>query len=329
MTAEETKEEILANFEIAMLVNKQALSKNLDEIRPVLGIEIGRIITQTYREIWNMIQRKKGEEYSSLSIVEVDRFKHHGLEFKKIIIDKCAHLVNDECIEHLGIDFDLFPNRKGVINSINGTVDTLFTYTVYLLSEELKGNEMENRYIRNVLDFTKDENNEKNEQRLDTYDKLLFGKIDYDINVDKDTTSKHSMSIKEARAVLAKRLHEATLHKQHDDLYCAICGKKGGNLALSVIKYTQDRNAPFPQYFVPQSASGGIVRGCFPVCDRCAPPCKKCNLPRYTDKIKKLMEEKKKELHGDYTLMLSYGVCNHIQWGLFFKYLIKKILHIH
>lgn len=128
---------------------------------------------------------------------------------------------------------------------------------------------------------------------------------------------------------MAEMLRAGDFHQQHDDLHCAICGRKGRKLALEVIKYTQDENKPFPKYFVPMSASFGRVRGCFPVCDKCCPPCKKCNLPRYTENINNFIEKKKKELQGDYTLMEGSGICRHIQWKLFFKYLFKKIFHIH
>ena len=95
------------------------------------------------------------------------------------------------------------------------------------------------------------------------------------------------------RNTMAKMLHDSYLHKQHNDLYCSLCGKKGGKLALHVIEYTQDRNAPLPKYFVPMSSSGGRIRGSFPVCDECCPPCKKCNLPIDTGKVRYFMEEKK------------------------------------
>lgn len=136
------------------------------------------------------------------------------------------------------------------------------------------------------------------------------------------------MDIKEIKAGIAKQLHESALHAQHDDLHCAICGKKGGKLALESIRYTQNRNDPLPEYFVPMSASDGIIRGCFPVCDKCAPPCKKCGLPMYTEKKHEFMGKKKQELQGDYTLMLGYGNCNHFPWRYILKRMIKDLFHI-
>lgn len=130
------------------------------------------------------------------------------------------------------------------------------------------------------------------------------------------------------RERFAKMLHDDYLHKQHDDLYCALCGKKGGKLALHVIEYTQDINEPLPKYFVPMSSSGGRIRGSFAVCDSCAPACKKCDLPIQTEKVMKFMKQKRKEFQGDYTLMYGNGICRHIQLGLFIKLLIKKLFHI-
>lgn len=137
------------------------------------------------------------------------------------------------------------------------------------------------------------------------------------------------MSMKDFRSTFSQMLKEDYKHHDHDDLYCGICGKKGGKLALHVIEYTQDQYEPFPKYFVPMSASFGRVRGCFPVCDKCCPPCKKCNLPRYTENINNFIKKKNKELKGNYTLMEGCGVCQHIQWKLFFKYLFKRIFHTH
>lgn len=130
------------------------------------------------------------------------------------------------------------------------------------------------------------------------------------------------------RESMANMLHDSYIHKQHDDLYCAVCGKKGGKLALHVIEYSQDQYKPLPQYFVPMSASRGIIRGSFAVCDECAPPCKRCKLPIYTDKITNFFNEKSKELQGNGSLRCGNGICQHIQWGSLFKSLIKKIFHI-
>lgn len=130
------------------------------------------------------------------------------------------------------------------------------------------------------------------------------------------------------RREIAKDLHEAFKFHQHDDLYCAICGKKGGKLALGAIKYSQDKNEPLPKFFVPQSESGGRLRGCFPVCDKCCPICKKCGLPIiHTDKVYSFLTQKKEELKENYKFLMIYaGVCHDIQWHLFFKDLIKFII---
>ena len=167
-------EKILANFALSILMHRQEISQKLDHIQPTLGIKIRETITKTYRDIWNMIQRKKGDEYSSLSIFEVEMFRLHNYEFKKIIIDKCAPIIHDACIKNLGIDFDLLPNQNDIISAINRIIDTLFLYTIFLLKEEQKGNEIENNYIHDVCDFT--ENDNINDYILDIYDEILFSR---------------------------------------------------------------------------------------------------------------------------------------------------------
>ncbi len=62
----------------------------------------------------------------------------------------------------------------------------------------------------------------------------------------------------------------------------------------------------------------GRIRGCFPVCTDCAPVCKKCHLPVFTESVL--------EFGHDKNARTGLGVCQHIKWGFFLKALIKKAL---
>ncbi len=129
------------------------------------------------------------------------------------------------------------------------------------------------------------------------------------------------------RLALVKSLKESFLHRYVEDIPCAICGRLDLKLATHVIQYAQPQNKSLPTGFLPMSASGGTIRDCFPICEKCAPPYKKCGLPLPTRKVKDFLKTKRVELSGDIALYYGNGVCREFNLKLFIEAIIDKILN--
>lgn len=116
------------------------------------------------------------------------------------------------------------------------------------------------------------------------------------------------------RQQIATALEESYMHRPSEGDICSICNRERVNLAYHVIEYAQDESLEYPPQFVPMSASYGTVRGCFPVCDQCAPACEKCKLPVATKEIRQLYEVMKRRLDTpDSPLSWGNGRCEHIR----------------
>jgi hypothetical protein len=114
------------------------------------------------------------------------------------------------------------------------------------------------------------------------------------------------------RAKLASALNDSFKHRAVDGAVCAVCGQPSDRLAMHVLKYAQSQSAPLPAGFVPMSASGGTIRGAFPVCDQCAPACPKCGLPELTKNVRAAHQRLTQQLHSsDSPLMYGNGICKH------------------
>ena len=88
-----------------------------------------------------------------------------------------------------------------------------------------------------------------------------------------------------------------------------------GLLAMHVLKFAQSESDPLPPGFVPMSASGGTVRGAFPVCNTCVPACPKCCLPEVNSTVRAIHARLGSQLpNAGAVLMLGNGVCKHFKF---------------
>ncbi len=95
------------------------------------------------------------------------------------------------------------------------------------------------------------------------------------------------------RQALRNALLESYKHKAAPGTKCVICGIENSKYAFHVIE--------FAQY-----SQGGHVDGSYPICEKCAPPCKKCSLPVQS----KLVIQFFKKLQGQNSESVS------IHWGV-------------
>lgn len=86
-------------------------------------------------------------------------------------------------------------------------------------------------------------------------------------------------SASDSRNAIREALRESYLHRKAQDCACAICGGRDGELAFHVLEKSVKEGTELPGGFVPMSVSMGFVKGSFPVCSKCAPPCSSCKLP--------------------------------------------------
>ena len=122
------------------------------------------------------------------------------------------------------------------------------------------------------------------------------------------------------REGLRQCLLDSYKHRTEKGCACAICGKVNVLLAFHVLEASFNEGDNLPQSFVPMSASRGRIRGSYPVCTSCAPVCKKCQLPIPTEKVMGLGHK----LHA----RTGNGVCQHIQMGLLFSAIFKRLFKI-
>ncbi len=115
------------------------------------------------------------------------------------------------------------------------------------------------------------------------------------------------------RSDLREGLLKSYKHRLIDGAACAVCGAEGGLLAGRVIEFAQPEHLPRPDGFVETSASGGTVRGVFPVCIVCAPPCGRCELPVRTSRVRKKFSEMHQRLDSSHSpLAWGNGSCEHL-----------------
>lgn len=118
------------------------------------------------------------------------------------------------------------------------------------------------------------------------------------------------------RVRMRKLLLDSYLPRHVNDCACAKCGRRGIPLAFHVIektvsdKYGKSADRPFERGFEPFASmlsSVGYVRGSFPLCSACAPPCSKCKLPTDPPSIHKFALSVKGKI--------GLGVCReHLHW---------------
>lgn len=117
---------------------------------------------------------------------------------------------------------------------------------------------------------------------------------------------------------LAVMLYQSYLHRASADNHCVICGATGTPLAFHVLEKSYYDGANPAAGFVAMSGNSGRLRGSFPVCNRCSPPCRKCKLPVPVERVFELGIT---ELGAH----CGCGVCEHIHLGFFFNVLRKRL----
>ena len=120
------------------------------------------------------------------------------------------------------------------------------------------------------------------------------------------------------RSLLREALLESYLHRKVDGCACAICGAQGRSLAFHVLEKSIKNTDSTPDGFVSMSITMGYVKGSFPVCSKCAPPCSSCKLPIDTPQVRRC---------GLATgAKLGVGHCRqHIHWRYIFYALFSRL----
>jgi len=97
---------------------------------------------------------------------------------------------------------------------------------------------------------------------------------------------------------LRNALREDAKHRVSSDTTCGICGSKNSRFAFHVIETS----------FVLYDPRPGFGSGSIPVCELCAPPCKKCGLPIVTKKVMNYIKQNQ-PTSPEVSLRLGNGVC--------------------
>ena len=104
-------------------------------------------------------------------------------------------------------------------------------------------------------------------------------------------------------------------HRTSPGTACAACGATNRPCAFHLVEYAQPSGRSVPPRFVAMSESGGTIRGAFVFCDRCAPACRKCELPRVSGRIRAVFKGLRKSLDSSETcLQWGSGRCEHFHF---------------
>ena len=98
------------------------------------------------------------------------------------------------------------------------------------------------------------------------------------------------------RQILRDSLTESYKHRESPGTICAICGTNRSRYAFHVIEYTE-------------SVVGGLIDGSYPICEKCAPPCKKCGLPIQTKIVIDFYKQNTSQNRQSHHLHWGVGVC--------------------
>lgn len=115
-------------------------------------------------------------------------------------------------------------------------------------------------------------------------------------------------------------LIESFKHRTEPGTSCALCGLDSRPLAFHMLEASFTEGDHLPTNFVPMSASNGRVRGSFPICNKCAPACHKCQLPIPTERVL--------ELRHRLGASTGNGICQDMQLGLFVQAIFKRLFKI-
>lgn len=94
------------------------------------------------------------------------------------------------------------------------------------------------------------------------------------------------------KSKIASQLKKDYMHRDAEKLHCSMCRISGVPLAFHVVEKLVADKSTFPDGFVPLAHSRGFYRGSFPLCAKCAPACKKCDLPIVTKAIDQFTKNK-------------------------------------
>lgn len=91
------------------------------------------------------------------------------------------------------------------------------------------------------------------------------------------------MSIKDA---MRERLLASYRFRSCSETYCVLCERSITRAAFEMLWYYAAPNSKLPTHAQAESIAGGQTwRVVFPICEKCAPPCRKCSLPRRTKAV--------------------------------------------
>jgi len=125
-----------------------------------------------------------------------------------------------------------------------------------------------------------------------------------------------AVDLRSLQDTIGGQLRESYKHREESGVICARCGAEAKPLAFHALEKNFDADVKLPRGAVPMSVSRGRVRTSFPLCSTCAPPCRKCALPRLTDRA----------LEYGHALgaTVGLGVCEHVQLRSFMMAILRR-----
>lgn len=95
------------------------------------------------------------------------------------------------------------------------------------------------------------------------------------------------MPIENLRRELGSALRKEFEHHEPNGGVCAKCGAEDRPLAVHICTFLNGNPGVNPRSWVPQATSYAPDRGSIALCNKCAPPCRKCQQPILAGATKK------------------------------------------
>jgi hypothetical protein len=125
----------------------------------------------------------------------------------------------------------------------------------------------------------------------------------------------------DSRNAIAELLIKDSMHKVNNGKVCSICGDAVRPLAFNMLRNAYPEHVLPPKEFIKMAISYRSIKGVFPVCDKCAPPCKICGLP--------IPKEKVLEYGYSIGATIGNGICkNHFHVQEFITLILKRIFKL-
>ncbi len=118
--------------------------------------------------------------------------------------------------------------------------------------------------------------------------------------------------IEDFRAQLRAGLIDSFKPKRIEGAVCLLCGSGRDEVSMQLIKVAMAANLPHPKRFLEAAPGPGYVKGSFPICIKCAHPCRKCGIAIRSKEVVQALAFLQDAAWPEVSVTAGNGYCQHI-----------------